>query len=90
MMAEEKKHGAPDESPDHSDKNSTSMYEEAGKTETGDQPPNWRDDDIARVTDHKAERALCFKFDIRLLPVLAVMCMFMESPQLSQDSRPDN
>ncbi|KAL1968397.1 hypothetical protein VTN77DRAFT_1926 [Rasamsonia byssochlamydoides] len=29
--------------------------------------------DIARVIDHKAERALCRKFDFRLLPVLAFM-----------------
>lgn len=28
----------------------------------------------ARVLDHPAERSLCFKFDIRILPVLAVMC----------------
>jgi hypothetical protein len=82
MMAEERKLGASDESPDRSDKNSTSMYEEGSKIETENQLPNWRDDDIARVTDHKAERALCFKFDIRLLPVLAVMCAFTESPQI--------
>lgn len=29
----------------------------------------------ARVQDHPAERALCWKFDIRILPVLAIMCM---------------
>ncbi|KAL1993671.1 hypothetical protein VTN49DRAFT_2340 [Thermomyces lanuginosus] len=29
--------------------------------------------ETARVVDHKAERALCFKFDCRLLPVLAFM-----------------
>lgn len=28
----------------------------------------------ARVLDHVAERKLCFKFDVRLLPVLAVLC----------------
>lgn len=28
----------------------------------------------ARVVDHKAERALCRKFDFRLLPVLSLMC----------------
>ncbi|KAI1990842.1 hypothetical protein LOZ54_002348 [Ophidiomyces ophidiicola] len=33
-------------------------------------------EDTARVTDYKAERILCFKFDIRLLPVLAVMYLF--------------
>jgi len=30
----------------------------------------------ARVVDLKAERALCRKFDLRLLPVLAVMYLF--------------
>lgn len=30
--------------------------------------------ETARVVDHVAERKLCRKFDIRLLPVLAVMC----------------
>lgn len=30
--------------------------------------------DTARVLDHQAERALCRKFDYRLLPILAVMC----------------
>lgn len=32
-------------------------------------------DDVVRVIDHKAERRLCRRFDIRLLPVLAIMCM---------------
>lgn len=36
--------------------------------------------DVARVTDHKAERALARKFDFRLLPVLALMCMSPWSP----------
>ncbi|KAK5995338.1 putative transporter [Cladobotryum mycophilum] len=30
----------------------------------------------ARVVDHPAERSLCFKFDIRILPVLAFMYLF--------------
>lgn len=30
--------------------------------------------EIARVIDHAAERALCRKFDYRLLPVLSFMC----------------
>lgn len=30
--------------------------------------------DTARVQDHAAEVSLCRKFDIRILPVLAVMC----------------
>ncbi|POR34769.1 Putative transporter [Tolypocladium paradoxum] len=32
--------------------------------------------ETARVVDHGAERSLCFKFDIRILPVLAVMYLF--------------
>lgn len=30
--------------------------------------------ETARVVDHRAEQALCRKFDYRLLPVLAIMC----------------
>ena len=30
--------------------------------------------ETAHVLDHQAERALCRKFDVRLMPVLAVMC----------------
>jgi hypothetical protein len=30
----------------------------------------------AVITDHPAERALCRKFDFRLLPVLAIMYLF--------------
>lgn len=33
-------------------------------------------EDVAGVVDHKAERALCRRFDLRLLPVLAVMYLF--------------
>ncbi|PNY25601.1 transporter [Tolypocladium capitatum] len=32
--------------------------------------------ETARVVDHAAERSLCFKFDLRILPVLAVMYLF--------------
>lgn len=28
----------------------------------------------ARIVDHIAERQLCRKFDVRLMPVLAIMC----------------
>jgi hypothetical protein len=31
-------------------------------------------DEVTRVVDHKAERRLCRRFDVRLLPILAVMC----------------
>ena len=30
--------------------------------------------ETARVLDKAAERRLCLKFDIRLMPVLAIMC----------------
>ncbi|GES57027.1 MFS general substrate transporter [Aspergillus terreus] len=33
-------------------------------------------DDVVRVIDHKAERRLCRRFDVRLLPVLAIMYLF--------------
>lgn len=29
---------------------------------------------VVRVVNHQAERALCRKFDFRLLPLLAFMC----------------
>ena len=32
--------------------------------------------DTAHVLDKAAERRLCFKFDVRLMPVLAIMCKF--------------
>lgn len=35
-------------------------------------PPDFNE--TARILDHKAERALCRKFDFRILPVLAIMC----------------
>lgn len=31
-------------------------------------------EDVVQVVDHPAERALCWKFDVRLLPILALMC----------------
>ncbi|KAL4962509.1 putative MFS transporter [Aspergillus stella-maris] len=33
-------------------------------------------ENVAHVVDHKAERALCRRFDLRLMPVLAVMYLF--------------
>ncbi|KAE8356104.1 major facilitator superfamily domain-containing protein [Aspergillus coremiiformis] len=33
-------------------------------------------EDVVQVIDHQAERALCRRFDLRLLPVLAVMYLF--------------
>lgn len=30
--------------------------------------------ETAHVLDKAAERRLCFKFDVRLMPVLALMC----------------
>lgn len=43
--------------------------------DTADFDEQHRDDDeTARVVDHIAERQLCRKFDVRLMPVLAIMC----------------
>lgn len=30
----------------------------------------------AAAVDQAAERSLCFKFDVRLMPVLSIMCKF--------------
>lgn len=42
--------------------------------EHDDSPKDVLYDDTVAVVDHTAERSLCFKFDIRILPVLAIMC----------------
>lgn len=39
-------------------------------------PPDMETAETARVVDHIAERQLCRKFDVRLMPVLAIMCRF--------------
>lgn len=36
--------------------------------------PDVAEGETARVVDHIAERQLCRKFDVRLMPVLAIMC----------------
>lgn len=41
---------------------------EESVTKAGDQA------NTAHVLDKAAERRLCFKFDVRLMPVLALMC----------------
>ncbi|KAK2602034.1 hypothetical protein QQS21_004461 [Conoideocrella luteorostrata] len=38
-------------------------------------------DDTTRVVDHAAERSLCFKFDVRLMPVLAIMYLNFKDGQ---------
>ncbi|PGH00576.1 hypothetical protein AJ79_08179 [Helicocarpus griseus UAMH5409] len=61
------------------DKNSKdgSHYDSAsGLERNASQGEGELDDNVAQVTDHKAERALCRKFDIRLMPVLAIMYLF--------------
>ena len=48
---------------------------EEALNDTYDYEEQTRDDyETARVIDHQAERALCRKFDVRLMPVLAIMC----------------
>lgn len=62
-----------DHKPPELDDRPTSVSEEGGASaevfEGGEEL-------TARVVDSKAERALCRKFDLRLLPVLAVMYLF--------------
>lgn len=48
------------------DKENVAMEESV--TKAGDQA------NTAHVLDKAAERRLCFKFDVRLMPVLALMC----------------
>lgn len=43
-------------------------------------------EETARVVDHPAERALCFKFDIRILPILALMCKSAYASHLMIDA----
>ncbi|KAL2818152.1 major facilitator superfamily domain-containing protein [Aspergillus cavernicola] len=55
----------------------------SGRDSLPDEDPNKSDryapgviENVAHVVDHKAERALCRRFDLRLMPVLAVMYLF--------------
>jgi hypothetical protein len=59
----------------------TPVESPARKDSLPDEDPNKSDryapgvvENVAHVVDHKAERALCRRFDLRLMPVLAVMC----------------
>jgi hypothetical protein len=45
-------------------------------------------DEVTRVVDHKAERRLCRRFDLRILPILAVMCMSAVNVYFSSFSDP--
>lgn len=56
---------SPDSKKDDLETNTVTSYESPGVVE-----------DVVRPVDHKAERALCRRFDFRLLPILALMCMF--------------
>lgn len=44
-------------------------------------------EDVARVVDHKAERALCRRFDIRILPILAIMCEYVWLTRFSTNGK---
>ncbi|KAK2737045.1 hypothetical protein FQN55_001315 [Onygenales sp. PD_40] len=74
-MADAKKPDVPVEV-DDTIKKTPSNYESASRLESSSEGVGEFDDNVAQVTDHKAERALCRKFDVRLLPVLAVMYLF--------------
>jgi transposase-like protein len=46
--------------------------------------PDVTEGETARVVDHIAERQLCRKFDVRLMPVLAIMCkIHVQCPRLT-------
>ncbi len=64
---DEKRVSAGDESP-------TKIPSGVGEVNDAESAMGINPDDTARVLDHAAERRLCRKFDIRILPVLAVMC----------------
>lgn len=48
--------------------------EEKDEVDVGPANSNEPPAESARVVDHIAERQLCRKFDVRLMPVLAIMC----------------
>ncbi|KAJ5115498.1 hypothetical protein NUU61_001257 [Penicillium alfredii] len=63
-------------SPDDMTKTATlGAIEEPNKLQSHGSAPGVVDE-ITRVVDHKAERRLCRRFDIRLLPILAIMYLF--------------
>lgn len=47
---------------------------EASKQNSRDSSAPGVVEDVVQVVDHQAERALCRRFDLRLLPILALMC----------------
>lgn len=75
-MADEKQTITHDPAPPTSDEiTKEATYEAAEKVESNPPQSEWKDnEETARVLDHKAERSLCWKLDIRLMPVLAIMC----------------
>lgn len=62
--------GSPPQTPSPESKTVETTTNEENKLENG---PGAMEE-TAEVIDHKAERRLCLRFDIRILPVLAVMC----------------
>lgn len=58
-------------------KENDTTFEAVNKLENSSSDGGNGDEETARVLDKKAERSLAFKFDIRLMPVLAIMCMYL-------------
>lgn len=51
-----------------------------------DTVPDVAEGETARVVDHIAERQLCRKFDVRLMPVLVIMCTINSVPLFGHNS----
>ena len=74
-MSDEKEIAPSNAAPPGYDTKDAVSYEKATEVEDNNPHDESKDEpETARVLDHKAERALCFKLDIRLMPVLAIMC----------------
>lgn len=58
---------------DDTNKAAIGTVDEPNKLQSYASPPSIVDE-VTRVVDHKAERRLCRRFDLRILPILAVMC----------------
>lgn len=52
----------------------TEKQKEAAFVDIDDTLADSSEEETARVVDKIAERQLCRKFDVRLMPVLAIMC----------------
>lgn len=57
---------------------------EASKQNSHDSSAPGVVEDVVQVVDHRVERALCRRFDLRLLPILALMCELSHTSNSTQ------